>query len=149
MPTPNPTQESTPTIEPTQEPTPIETPVESQHLYDINPGYVKIVLEADENLFDIKIEGSMVDGDKAGWETIYDDNVNKIFNRETYRSDSLNLDKYNTPDQIKDLEEKYGGSINNVVFEIDFKESKVAWEVNGKIYTHDHVEGYDSVHAYL
>ena len=52
---------------------------------------------------------------------MFDENQNVIFKQLTYTSDSLNLDKYYTPDQIKYLEEKYGRSINNVVCEIDFK----------------------------
>ena len=96
------------TAEPTEYPKPTDTPIESQHLYDINPGYVKIELEANENLFGIKIEGSIVDDDKVGWETIYDDNVNKIFNRETYTPRNFDLYRELQPEQARALEDQYG-----------------------------------------
>ena len=138
------------TAEPTEYPTPTDTPIESQHLYDINPDkYNHIVLEADETLFGIKIEGSVLRDNIPGWEIVYNDNEDQTFKRETYTPANLNIDKYFTPDQIDGLKEKYGGPINNIVFEIDLKESKVGWQINGKIYTHDHVEGYDSVYGYL
>ncbi|MCK4927492.1 MAG: hypothetical protein KAS11_03425, partial [Candidatus Aenigmarchaeota archaeon] len=108
-----------PIAEPTQEPTPIETPVETQHLYDLNHGYVKIVLEADENLFGIKIEGSMVDGDKAGWETIRDDNENIIFNRETYTPSNFDLYGEIWPNQARALEEQYGSMVSLTIEQID------------------------------
>lgn len=95
------------TAEPTKKPKPTDTPIESQHLYDINSGYVKMELEANENLFGIKIEGSMVDDDKSGWETIRDDDKNIIFNRETYTS--RNFDLYSElPRQARALEDEYG-----------------------------------------
>ena len=152
-----PTAESTeePTAEPTQEPTPIETPVESQHLYDLNPGYVKIVLEADENLFGIKIEGSMVDGDKAGWETIRDDNENIIFNRETYTPSNFDLYGEIWPDQASALEAEYGEFVSLTMEQIDTDGGgmdKVAVQFVGSegvgelITDHD---GFDGVGHYL
>ncbi len=96
------------TAEPTKEPKPTDTPIESQHLYDINSGYVKMELEANENLFGIKIEGSMVDDDKSGWETIRDDDKNIIFNRETYTPRNFDLYRELQPEQARALEEQYG-----------------------------------------
>lgn len=96
------------TAEPTEYPTPTDTPIESQHLYDINPGYLKIVLEANENLFDMKIEGSTVERDFSGWESVYDDNENIIFQRETYTPRNFDLYSELQPEQARALEEQYG-----------------------------------------
>ena len=108
------------TLSPTQDPTPIDTPIEPLHLYDLNYGYEKIELEANENLFGIKIEGSIVDGDKVGWETIYDDNVNKIFNRETYTSRNFDLYRELQPGQARALEEQYGQFVKLTREDADF-----------------------------
>ncbi|MCG7849966.1 MAG: hypothetical protein MIO93_12425 [ANME-2 cluster archaeon] len=112
----SPTQDSTPKAESTQEPIPIDTPVEPQHLYDINPGYEKIVLEADENLFGIKIEGSTVERDFSGWETVYNDNEDTIFQRETYTPQNFNLYSELQPEQARALVDQYG-SMKSVVME--------------------------------
>ncbi|MCK4808184.1 MAG: hypothetical protein KAS90_01040 [Candidatus Aenigmarchaeota archaeon] len=103
----------------TEKPTAEPTAIESQHLYDLNPGYVKIVLEANENLFDIKIEGSMVDGDKAGWETIRDDDKNIIFNRETYNPRNFDLYGELQPGQARALEEQHGSMVSLTMEQID------------------------------
>ncbi len=101
------TPDSTSTAEPTQEPT--ATPIESQHLYDIKPDtfdYIKI--DRDNNLFSIEIEGSKVFDDISGWETVYDDNENRIFQRETYTPSNFDLYRELQPEQARALEEKYG-----------------------------------------
>lgn len=97
------------TAEPTQEPTVIATPVESQHLYDIKPDtfdYIKI--DRNDNLFGIEIEGSTVERDFSGWESVYDDNENRIFQRETYTSRNFDLYSELQPEQARALEEQYG-----------------------------------------
>ncbi len=96
------------TAEPTEYPKPTDTLLESQHLYDINPGYLKIVLEANENLFDMKIEGSTVERDFSGWESVYDDNENIIFQRETYTPRNFDLYRELQPEQARALEDEYG-----------------------------------------
>ena len=113
------TEESTPTAEPTPEPTPIEIPVKSQHLYDIKPGYEKIVIEADENLFGIKIEGSTVERDFGGWETVHNDNENVIFQRETYTPSNFDLYSELQPEQARALEEQYGQLVSLKMEQID------------------------------
>lgn len=107
------------TAEPTEYPKPTDTPIESQHLYDINSGYVKIELEANENLFGINIEGSMVDDDKSGWETIRDDDKNIIFNRETYTSRNFDLYRELQPEQARALEEQYGSMVSLTMEQAD------------------------------
>jgi len=118
--TPNSTPDATPTAELTEEPTPIETPVESQHLYDINPGYIKIVLETDENLFGIKIEGSTIERDFGGWETVYNDNENVIFQRETYTPHNFDLYSELQPEQARALEAEYGQLVSLKMEQIEF-----------------------------
>ena len=105
------------TAEPTEYPTPTDTPIESQHLYDINPDkFSHIVLEADENLFGIKIEGSLIERDFGGWETIYNDNENRIFQRETYTPANFDLYSELQPEQACALVDQYG-SMKSVVME--------------------------------
>ncbi len=119
-PTIEPTQESTPTAEPTQEPTPIETPIESQHLYDINPDkfdYIKI--EADENLFNTKIEGSKLFDSISGWEIVYNDNVEEIFKRETYTPSNFDAYSELQPDQARALEDQYGSIVSLTMEQVD------------------------------
>ena len=97
------------TAEPTEYPTPTDTPIESQHLYDIKPDtfdYIKI--DRDDNLFDIDIEGSKVFDDKTGWETVYNDNENKIFERESYTPRNFDLYSELQPEQARALEDQYG-----------------------------------------
>ena len=95
------------TAEPTEYPTPTDTPIESQHLYDINPGYEKIELEANENLFGINIEGAIPkEGLHDGYVPIFNDDENLIFMRTTSR----NFDLYSElqPEQARALEDQYG-----------------------------------------
>ena len=105
----SPTAVATATQAATAEPTPVatDTPIKSQHLYDIKPDtfdYIKI--EKNDNLFGIEIEGSKVYDDTPGWERVYDDGENQIFDRETYTS----FDHYDDlqPDQARALEAQYG-----------------------------------------
>ena len=114
----SPTPDSPYTTKPTQEPTPTAEPIATEplHLYDINPGYEKIVLEANENLFGIKIEGSLIERDFGGWETIYNDNENRIFQRETYTPANFDLYSELQPEQARALVDQYG-SMKSVVME--------------------------------
>ena len=112
--------EATATAELTQEPTPTETPVETQHLYDLNPStfdYIKI--EADDNLFGIEIEGSKVFDSISGWESIYDDDENRIFQRETYTPRNFDLYSELQPGQARALEAEYGSMVSVKMEQID------------------------------
>jgi len=118
--TPDSTPDATPTAEPTQEPTPIETPVESQHLYDINPNtfdYIKI--DRNDNLFGIEIEGSKVFDSISGWETVYNDDKDQIFKRETYTPHNFDLYSELQPEQARALEAEYGQLVSLKMEQID------------------------------
>jgi len=108
------------TAEPTEYPTPTDTPIESQHLYDIKPDtfdYIKI--DRDDNLFDIDIEGSKVFDDIPGWERIYNDNENRIFQRKTYTPANFDLYRELQPEQAHALEDQYGNMVSLTMEQID------------------------------
>ena len=111
-----PPPEEVPVVEETAAAEPVPEPAET-HWYDDRPDYNPAVIDANDNLFGVEIDGIKYDHGASGY-TFYNENQDKIFEKSIFIGD-MGLEYKLSSDQYRTLIDQYGSMISVTMETID------------------------------